>query len=108
MMKKIKFRLVLIALLISLLLAGACAFETTPPGPVTLTETLPVTTPAVKSITEPQLSDRLVSDGKSNPNGLKPGDLAVNFTLKDVQGKETTLSKLLGEKPVVMVFGSFT
>lgn len=40
--------------------------------------------------------------------GLAIGETAVNFTLKDIKGNEYTLSQLLDEKPVVMVFGSFT
>lgn len=40
--------------------------------------------------------------------GLAIGEMAVDFTLKDMDGKEYTLSQLLGEKPVVIVFGSFT
>ena len=39
---------------------------------------------------------------------LKVGDTAPDFTIKDVEGKETTvLSKLQG-KPVVLIFGSCT
>ena len=41
--------------------------------------------------------------------GPKIGDRAPNFKLKSVDGKETIdLSKLTGEKPVVLVFGNFT
>ena len=41
--------------------------------------------------------------------GPRPGDLAPDFTLKRFDGSATmTLSKLLGEKPVVLIFGSFT
>ncbi len=40
--------------------------------------------------------------------GLLIGDTAVNFTLKDIHGSEFRLSQLLAEKPVMMVFGSFT
>lgn len=39
---------------------------------------------------------------------LEAGSLAVGFVLKDTAGHERTLSGLLAEKPVVMVFGSFT
>jgi cytochrome oxidase Cu insertion factor (SCO1/SenC/PrrC family) len=39
---------------------------------------------------------------------LKVGDLAPDFTVKDVDGKKSvTLSKLKG-KPVVLIFGSCT
>ncbi len=55
----------------------------------------------------------------ANPSGpttpqegkLKPGDAAPDFTLKlldDKEGRTVTLSKLQGQKPVVLIFGSFT
>ena len=55
----------------------------------------------------------------TNPSGpttpqegkLKPGDAAPDFTLKlldDKEGRTVTLSKLQGQKPVVLIFGSFT
>ncbi len=41
--------------------------------------------------------------------GPKVGDSAPDFTLKTNDGKaEITLSKLVGTKPIVLVFGSFT
>ncbi|MEE9366463.1 MAG: hypothetical protein V3W44_07240 [Dehalococcoidales bacterium] len=40
--------------------------------------------------------------------GLAVGELAVGLTLRDTGGVEFDLSRLLAEKPVVMVFGSFT
>ena len=40
--------------------------------------------------------------------GLEEGEKAINFKLKDVQGNEFVLSRLLADKPVVMIFGSFT
>lgn len=41
-------------------------------------------------------------------NGLHPGDAAVDFTLKDVEGTPHRLADLLAEKPVLLVLGSFT
>ena len=39
----------------------------------------------------------------------KAGDMAPDFTLSDITGKESvTLSEFHGKKPVVLVFGSFT
>jgi len=74
-----------------------------------------------KVVTEPEdergpvLSDALVTgcryvEGSENFKriGLDEGETAVDFTLKDTEGKEITLSSLLQEKPVMMVFGSFT
>ena len=40
--------------------------------------------------------------------GLAVGEIAVNFTLYDIDGREFRLSRLLAEKPVLMIFGSFT
>ncbi len=62
-----------------------------------------------------ELSDALIrgcertrpSGGFANA-GLAVGETAVDFTLKDVNGNTVSLAGLLAEKPVVMVFGSFT
>jgi len=64
--------------------------------------------------TEPVLSSTL-KEGCGDPKtyatdktGLAVGSKAINFTLKDTDGKEVRLSKLLAAKPVVMIFGSFS
>jgi hypothetical protein len=36
------------------------------------------------------------------------GDQAIEFALRDVEGNLYVLSELLREKPVVLIFGSFT
>lgn len=46
--------------------------------------------------------------GMWNTHGLGVGDQAEDFTLKDIHGIEYTLSQLVKQKPVVLVFGSFT
>ncbi len=62
----------------------------------------------------PELSNALSGNcmGEANEDlegaGLPVGDLAVDFTLNDVNGNSVNLAGLLGEKPVVMIFGSFT
>ncbi len=63
----------------------------------------------------PVLADTLTRDcqrggagGGMDSAGLPVGATAVDFTLKDIHGTEFTLSRLLAEKPVVMVSGSFT
>ena len=43
-----------------------------------------------------------------NDAGLAVGEMAIDFTLNDTYGNEYVLSQLLVEKPVVMIFGSFT
>ena len=64
---------------------------------------------------EPVLLDTLkrncqINRGSGNfdQTGLAVGETAVNFTLKDINGSEFRLSRLLAEKPVLMIFGSFT
>ena len=73
----------------------------------------------------PELSDELVSNcfnhpaepfgpGNAVPQGtawasfLQPGDLAVDFTLPDVDGEAHTLSELLADGPVWLQMGSYT
>jgi hypothetical protein len=47
--------------------------------------------------------------GERKPDTLKVGDLAPDFTLTDLTGKNTfTLSHYRGQKPVVLIFGSYT
>ncbi len=40
--------------------------------------------------------------------GVKTGDTAIEFTLKDIEGTSYSLSSLLETKPVLLVFGSYT
>ena len=67
--------------------------ETEPPRPP----------PALKT----ELTRGCQKPNRNNP-GPKVGDTAIEFTLLDVNGVSYTLSELLHEKPVVMIFGSFT
>lgn len=74
--------------------------------------------PAVDTGTEevkgPELAEGLTSNcqnadtGDFRKAGLAVGELAIDFTLKDIDGQPVSLSGLLSEKPVMMVFGSFT
>jgi len=66
---------------------------------------------------EVALSDALSRDcqesqspvgGNFDAVGLRIGEKAIDFTLKDITGSEYKLSQLLVEKPVMMVFGSCT
>ena len=66
---------------------------------------------------EPVLSNALIrgckpsrqpGSGFETIGRLREGEKAVDFTLKDIDGNEFILSRLLAEKPVLMVFGSFT
>lgn len=60
----------------------------------------------------PQLSTELVRECQQSrtpgQGGPSPGELAIDFALQDIHGNAYTLSKLLAEKPVVLIFGSFT
>ena len=51
---------------------------------------------------------QIVSGDNFDNVGLKVGQRAVDFRLRDIHGMEFELSRLLAEKPVVMVFGSCT
>jgi hypothetical protein len=43
------------------------------------------------------------------PGALRVGDVAPTFTLKSLDGEsETALASFRGEKPVVLLFGSYT
>lgn len=45
----------------------------------------------------------------NNPNVPKPGEMAPDFELTDVHGEKTVrLSDFRGQRPVVLLFGSFT
>ena len=63
----------------------------------------PVLTGELTADCQPDVESR---DGMGR--GLKTGERAIDFTLEDVGGAEVRLSRLLVERPVVMIFGSFT
>lgn len=96
---------ILIVVLVSALLLACSPAEdkpsarTTAPGEATASE-------AANLIS----SDALTRDCQrgQGSSGLGVGEVAVDFTLKDTYGSEYSLSALLADKPVVMVFGSFT
>lgn len=109
-------RLTVAVALTSALLLGCSPPEDSPPAeesPAAGSVTSPDTTASMAE--GPALSDALKRDCRRDPasagpgrGGLNTGQTAVDFTLKDVNGREFSLSALLAEKPVVMVFGSFT
>jgi hypothetical protein len=46
---------------------------------------------------------------KLDAKAPRAGDIAPDFTIYDIEGKESiTLSEFHGKKPVALVFGSFT
>lgn len=118
-MGKIRFLAVLAILILSALLIAACHTVPTPTMPSTAQESeelswatapagVPPEAPALLTTLKRncQLTGSSVADFADT--GLKTGETAVDFTLKDIRGNEFKLSQLLAEKPVMMVFGSFT
>ena len=94
----------------------AVSEPTTAPQSAPGVDAEPASTPDdANGIEEPALSDDLKRNcqfeqvGEDfDDAGLPVGETAVNFTLKDIHDTEFRLSRLLAEKPVVMVLGSFT
>ncbi|UCC77848.1 MAG: hypothetical protein JSW37_05640 [Anaerolineales bacterium] len=90
----------MVVLLLFSIALGACAAASPTPAP-TLTSPL-----------APQLPTNLIRGcrplGARTSRGPDVGELAIDFTLRDVDGNEHTLSQLLADKPVVLIFGSFT
>lgn len=89
------------------LLAAACA-PATPAGDGPVAPVLAGTdTPVLAG----ELTANCQPDDKSvggMGRGLKVGETAIDFTLEDLDGTAVSLSGLLAERPVVMIFGSFT
>jgi peroxiredoxin Q/BCP len=47
----------------------------------------------------------LLGIGRYKPvKGAQPGDKAPDFSLRDQEGREVSLSGLIGEQPVVLAF----
>ena len=96
-----------------LLLAGACGPGPTPtPSPSPTQTEAPSPSPSPDN-GEPVLSDAMIGNCTadsfaSDRTGLELGTKAINFTLKQVDGTEIRLSSLLGQKPLVLILGSFT
>ncbi|MFC2022723.1 hypothetical protein ACFLTL_00980 [Chloroflexota bacterium] len=105
------FIIATLALLV--LAATACAPEATPATSPPVAPPSPSSSPTATPAEEPVLSASLkrgctTAQGGFDNAGLAVGEVAVNFTLKDIDGEDYRLSRLLGEKPVLMVFASFT
>jgi cytochrome oxidase Cu insertion factor (SCO1/SenC/PrrC family) len=96
---------ILMLVLISALLPACSPAAVTPSTPAT--DSGEATASRSENLTS---SDALTRDCRHGQgfSGVGVGEMAVDFTLKDTYGSEYSLSALLVEKPVVMVFGSFT
>lgn len=53
-------------------------------------------------------AEEFTADNHAQIQTIAEGSLAVEFILEDVDGTAYTLSDMLLEKPVLMVFGSYT
>ena len=83
----------------------------TPTPEPTATASTSTAVPEPTAEATPLLSTELVHDcdvRDRNAPGPPLGEPAIEFALRDVDGNLYTLSELLQEKPVVLVFGSFT
>jgi cytochrome oxidase Cu insertion factor (SCO1/SenC/PrrC family) len=99
---RIIFLLLAISLTIGLTVVSACSVTEQ-------TSTTEEVTASPESPVRLELSTELNRNcAPFSASAPKSGELAIDFTLKDIHGTEFTLSELLAEKPVVMVFGSYT
>ncbi|MBL8232395.1 MAG: hypothetical protein JNL98_28115 [Bryobacterales bacterium] len=68
----------------------------------------PATAPATKRPLPPEAAAEMKKHGHG-PGNLKPGDMAVDFDLKQLKSDERiALSSFRGRRPVALVFGSYT
>lgn len=108
--------LCLVLLLLALLAACGTAAPTATPGAVPPSPTAsatPTVTPTPRPVppsleAASKLLRRCDQGQSSSARPMTPGQLAIDFTLKDTKDNAYTLSSLLANKPVVMIFGSFT
>ena len=104
-------------LILSLLVLPTLACSPSTPSPISPSPTAHPTPPSSLKPEEPSPSAALEescraiqtpSQGNFDQVGLRVGETAVDFTLRDIHGTEFRLSRLQEEKPVMMVFRSFT
>ncbi len=110
-------RLVVGVLLTGSLLAAACtptSDDTLDTSTASLPETPSADVPATAT-GAPVLAGELTANCQPDKDsrgglgqGIGVGETAVDFILEDINGVPVSLSGLLAEKPVVMIFGSFT
>ncbi len=109
------YRILLVGgLILALLITGCTRPSVETPVPAPASQASEESSQASENV-GPVLSDELIREmqrtrrpGGFDNVGLAIGDTAVDFTLKDIEGNTVSLRSLLSEKPVVMVFGSFT
>ena len=93
--------LIIVTLAVSAMLVTiGCTQSVSPTSTAILTATVkPMWTPTATTKPLPTVTTQL---------NLRVGEIAPDFTLKDLKGMEITLSQLLADKPVVIEFGSYT
>src|SRR5262245_10308504 len=65
--------------------------------------------PSAKSPSAAERENRRKGANARDPDLLKVGDMAPDFSLKPMHGKkDVTLSSHRGKQPVVLIFGSYT
>ena len=101
------FVMIAVALFVVVTGLGACA-RSAQDAVSTSTRSPPSAVPAVPAEVTTEVVRDCAPGGFRGVGGPLPGELAIDFTLKDVHGDEHHLLDLLAEKPVVLVFGSFT
>jgi cytochrome oxidase Cu insertion factor (SCO1/SenC/PrrC family) len=99
-----------LAVIVCLLYGTACS---SPPEqtvlPASCPTQLPVILPSLQTlppVTCP--ATREAKNSEFNQVGPAVGETAIDFSLESTTGERITLSTLLAEKPVVLIFGSFT
>ena len=90
---------------ILILLFTACRPATTPTPAPGIEHEKPALSNTLERNCQPSRPD---GRNQFDNAGLEVGEKAVDFTLRATDGTALTLSELLAEKPVMMVFGSFT
>ena len=98
----------MIMVLLGVLLAGTLACSGPSSSESTAIPSGPEGVLPATSLTRDCLSDPSFICGDITGAGLAAGERAVDFPLLDIHGDEYRLSELLTERPVVMIFGSFT
>lgn len=98
-----------LAVIFCLLYSAACSAPQPPVLPASSPTQVPITLPALLTlppVTCPPIREDI--NYEFNQAGPGVGETAIDFSLESTAGEQITLSALLVEKPVVLIFGSFT
>jgi hypothetical protein len=98
-----------LAVIFCLSFGAACLAPQPSVLPASNATQIPISLPALQTlppVTCP--AEREANNNEFNQVGPDVGETAINFSLESTTGGNITLSELLVEKPVVLIFGSFT